>query len=92
MLIPAICRQRALHLSAVHNFHGFLPDAHTYQFTQLPPPSVTMSDSTKSPVPVTAPAASISKFSDREIQILSWAMQSLKSGPPEVRLVTFPIP
>lgn len=25
-----------------------------------------------------------SKFTERELQLLGWAMQSLKSGPPEV--------
>jgi hypothetical protein len=26
------------------------------------------------------------QFTERELQLLGWAMQSLKSGPPEVRL------
>ena len=28
-------------------------------------------------------------FSEREMQMLAWAMQSLKSGPPEVRIASF---
>ncbi|KAF1932388.1 uncharacterized protein M421DRAFT_2020 [Didymella exigua CBS 183.55] len=43
-----------------------------------------MSDSTKSPAPSSSVAAPTAKFSERELQILSWAMQSLKSGPPEI--------
>ncbi|KAJ4990245.1 hypothetical protein SVAN01_04336 [Stagonosporopsis vannaccii] len=41
-----------------------------------------MSDTTQSPAPgavVEAP-----KFSERDLQLLGWAMQSLKSGPPEI--------
>lgn len=43
-----------------------------------------MSDSAKSPAPGSSTAAPTSNFSEREMQLLSWAMQSLKSGPPEV--------
>ncbi|KAF2626852.1 hypothetical protein BU25DRAFT_469914 [Macroventuria anomochaeta] len=41
-----------------------------------------MSDTTKSPVP--GAAAEGPKFTERELQLLGWAMQSLKSGPPEI--------
>jgi hypothetical protein len=41
-----------------------------------------MSDASKSPNP-SAPAEA-PKFTERELQLLGWAMQSLKSGPPEV--------
>ncbi|KAH7399596.1 hypothetical protein BKA66DRAFT_452173 [Pyrenochaeta sp. MPI-SDFR-AT-0127] len=30
------------------------------------------------------------KFTERELQLLGWAMQSLKSGPPDVRLPSPP--
>ncbi|KAH6638323.1 hypothetical protein C7974DRAFT_471038 [Boeremia exigua] len=41
-----------------------------------------MSDTSKSPAPGAATEAP--KFTERELQILGWAMQSLKSGPPEI--------
>lgn len=41
-----------------------------------------MSDTIKSPSHSTEAAGP--KFTERELQILGWAMQSLKSGPPEV--------
>lgn len=41
-----------------------------------------MSDTAKSPAPGAVSEAP--KFTERELQILGWAMQSLKSGPPEV--------
>ena len=32
------------------------------------------------------PAGSGAAFTERELQMLGWAMQSLKTGPPEVRI------
>ncbi|KAJ4382920.1 hypothetical protein N0V86_002147 [Didymella sp. IMI 355093] len=43
-----------------------------------------MSDSAKSPAPGSSAAAVTAKFTERELQLLGWAMQSLKSGPPEI--------
>ncbi|KAF3046620.1 hypothetical protein E8E12_011260 [Didymella heteroderae] len=43
-----------------------------------------MSDSAKSPAPDSSTAATASGFTERELQLLGWAMQSLKSGPPEI--------
>jgi hypothetical protein len=34
----------------------------------------------------TAANGSSPQFSERELQLLGWAMQSLKSGPPEVHI------
>lgn len=47
-----------------------------------------MSDTTKSPAPGTGGEAP--KFTERELQLLGWAMQSLRSGPPEVCYEPFP--
>ncbi|XPS70557.1 hypothetical protein M3J09_002770 [Ascochyta lentis] len=48
-----------------------------------------MSDTVKSPASGSSEAP---KFTERELQLLGWAMQSLKSGPPEIdneKLATF---
>ncbi|KAJ4363702.1 hypothetical protein N0V95_001017 [Ascochyta clinopodiicola] len=41
-----------------------------------------MSDTVKSPT--SGSSVEAPKFTERELQILGWAMQSLKSGPPEI--------
>jgi hypothetical protein len=82
-------------LSPTHLLLLLLLHLHTYTrntFSQLPPPGAqnpypsittttppltTMSD-------VSANNAGGVAFTEREMQMLAWAMQSLKSGPPEV--------
>jgi len=43
-----------------------------------------MSETTKLPITGSG-GTEAAKFTDRELQFLGWAMQSLKSGPPDVR-------
>jgi hypothetical protein len=56
------------------------PTCSAFHHTALPT-TATMSDTIKSP---SHNAEAAPKFTERELQILGWAMQSLKSGPPEV--------
>jgi hypothetical protein len=80
----------------------YFSPAHSSSFYYLPLPQLTikhsssniillpvaMSDSAKSPAPASATAATTANFTERELQLLGWAMQSLKSGPPEVGHLT----
>jgi hypothetical protein len=52
----------------------------------LPPHHITSINMSDNETGITAAAGAGAAFTERELQMLGWAMQSLKTGPPEVRI------
>jgi hypothetical protein len=91
--LSSITQQHPLNIGRQHSSllrqHHILPHTSTY-FHTLPPHSniIDMSDNKDN---ITAAKGDAPQFTERELQLLGWAMQSLKSGPPEV-CSAFPFP
>jgi hypothetical protein len=96
---PVIRRQhRASGLSSAHitsliaSSSSFLHSTSTvnrapyFHLLPYPTPTASMSDNDNTTAAATATDGAAPQFTERELQLLGWAMQSLKSGPPEVRI------